>query len=67
MATKKYTILRKDLYPTEEALIKVFEQYKTDGLDVEEEIKKLIDLGDIAENCEVSNDPKPEPKSKKGE
>lgn len=51
MASKtQYTTIRTDLFPTQEILESCLEDYKAKGLDVQEEIKKLIDLGYIKEN-----------------
>jgi hypothetical protein len=43
----KYTIIRTDLFADQEALKTVLEDYKAGGLNVEDEIQKLIDLGYI--------------------
>jgi hypothetical protein len=46
----QYTILRTDLYEDQKALEAVLEDYKEKGLNVEEEVKKLISLGYIKKN-----------------
>ena len=43
----QYKIIRTDLFPTEADLEKLLDSYKQAGLDVKEEIKKLIALGYI--------------------
>ena len=43
----QYTIIRTDLFADQEALAKVLSDYHAQGLNVEEEIQKLIDLGYI--------------------
>jgi hypothetical protein len=44
---KIYTIIRTDLFPTQEDLQKCFDDYVAQNLVLEDEIKKLIDNGYI--------------------
>lgn len=46
----KYTIIRTDLWANLEALEATLKGYTDNGLNVEEEIKKLVDLGYIKIN-----------------
>jgi hypothetical protein len=48
--TPKYTILRSDLFADIKALEATLADYKEKGLDVQEEIKKLVNLGYIKVN-----------------